>query len=193
MSTKVLVIPEDFTKDEHILKPLIEKLLEEAGIQRATVTVCRDPNFQGVAAAMDKSRLRAEVIERYPMVDIFILLIDRDGLAGREVATQNIESTFTQELAPNNKLFFAELARQEIEIFVLAGHDLDEGTHWQDIREDANVKNTFFQALVRRENTQKLPHQGRKKLMVAAIKNFRSILSRCDDDLGQLLARLRAN
>ncbi|MBK9990508.1 MAG: hypothetical protein IPP19_07200 [Verrucomicrobia bacterium] len=191
MSTKILVIPEDFTKDEHILKPLVEKLVEEAGFPRATVTVCRDPNFQGVAAAMNESRIRTEVIERYPMVDIFIQLVDRDGLAGREVAARNLETKFNQELAPKHKRFFAELARQEVEVFILAGHELDNGVSWQVIRDDANVKNTFFQSLVRREGTESLPHQGRKKLMAAAIRNFQRIMSRCDDDLGNLLERLR--
>lgn len=48
MSFNVLVIPEDFTKDEHILKPLVERILEECG-RKPTVEVCRDPNFQACA------------------------------------------------------------------------------------------------------------------------------------------------
>ena len=44
MSYKVLVIPEDFTKDEHVLKPLVEKILADAGRTNAVVRVCRDPN-----------------------------------------------------------------------------------------------------------------------------------------------------
>ena len=190
MSTKVLIIPEDFTKDEHILKPLVEKLMEQAGIQRAVVTVCRDPNFQGVSSAMDEKRIRSEVIERYPMVDIFIHMVDRDGLEGREVSARNLEAKFTQELEPKGKYFFAELARQEVEVFVLAGHELPDGARWQAIRADADVKNTSFKALVLREGTQNLPHEGRKKLMASAIRNFRGILTRCDDDLGRLLERL---
>ena len=70
MSFNVLVIPEDFTKDEHILKPLVEHILEECG-RKPTVEVCRDPNFQGVHAALKLDSLRRKVIPLYPMVHLF--------------------------------------------------------------------------------------------------------------------------
>ena len=66
MSFKVLVVPEDFTKDEHVLKPLVEKILQDCG-RKAQVQVCRDPNFQGVDAALNLDALRTSVVLRYPM------------------------------------------------------------------------------------------------------------------------------
>ncbi len=57
MSFNVLVIPEDFTKDEHIRKPLVERILQDGG-RKAQVQVCRNPNFQGVQAALDLDALR---------------------------------------------------------------------------------------------------------------------------------------
>lgn len=58
MSFNVLVIPEDFTKDEAILKPLVERMLKDCA-RKPTVTVCTDPNFQGVHAALKLDSLRA--------------------------------------------------------------------------------------------------------------------------------------
>src|SRR5580704_9990068 len=135
MSYKVLVIPEDFTKDEHILKPLIERILADCG-HKATVQVCRDPNFQGVHAALDIHALRTRVLPLYPMVDLFILFIDRDGKPGRKVKTELIESTLSAELA-DGRHFLAETAWQEAEIFILAGHDLAPGCQWREVRADA--------------------------------------------------------
>ena len=92
MSYKVLVIPEDFTKDEHVLKPVIERILADAGRANPSIQVCRDPNFGGISEALKIERLRTDVIARYPMVDLFVLLVDRDGKAGREVTLANIET-----------------------------------------------------------------------------------------------------
>ncbi|MBI4660196.1 MAG: hypothetical protein HY735_15255 [Verrucomicrobia bacterium] len=189
MSYNVLVIPEDFTKDEHILKPLVERILDD-GERKAHVLVCRDPNFQGVDAALDLNTLRSMVIDRYPMVDLFILLVDRDGKAGREHSADRIEKTLSGEMKPKTRRFLAELARQEVEVFVLAGHDLPADWSWKDIRMDADVKNTFFKRFVALRGTSKQPHEGRKKLMGEAIANWQRIKSRCPEDVGALLTRI---
>jgi hypothetical protein len=190
VSYKVLIIPEDFTKDEHVLKPVVEKIMADVGKQNATVLVCRDPNFGGLGEALKKERLRKDVIARYPMVDLFVLLVDRDGEAGRETTAANIETELTGELTPRNARFVAELARQEVEVFAIAGHDLPDGWSWQEIRADADVKNTFFQALVKAKGVENHPHDGRKKLMADGIQNWTRIKSRCPEDIGSLIAKL---
>ena len=191
MSYNVLVIPEDFTKDEHVLKPVVEKILADVGKPNATVLVCRDPNFGGIGEVLKKERLKKDVLERYPMVDLFILLVDRDGAAGRELTAAALEVELTGELAQRGDRFVAELARQEVEVFVLAGHEVPEGWTWQEIRADASVKDTAFQDLVKAMGAEKLPHDGRKKLMAEAIQNWTRIKSRCPEDIGSLLAKLR--
>jgi len=191
MSFKVLVIPEDFTKDEHILKPLVERILAECG-RTSQILVCRDPNFQGVSAALNIELLRTKVVARYPMVDLFILFIDRDGNDGRKVRTDHIEITLSGELAGKGRYFLAEVAWQEIEIFILAGHKLPTAWNWQEIRGDPDVKNTFFRQLVALRGTAKQPHDGRKKLMAEAIGNWQRIKSRCPEDVGALIERISA-
>ena len=50
---RVLVIPEDFTKDQYMLKPIIEAMLEKVGRSNVIVRVCQDPRFHGVSEVMD--------------------------------------------------------------------------------------------------------------------------------------------
>jgi hypothetical protein len=189
MSYNVLVIPEDFTKDEHILKPLAERILQDLGKSNANVLVCRDPNFGGVDQALKIKRLR-KVIGRYRMFDLFILLVDRDGDKGRESAVGQIETMLQGEMAGTPRRFAASVAWQEVEVFILAGHDLPAGSSWQVIRQDPDVKNTYFQRLVDAKETSALPQQGRKKLMSEAIQNWTRMKSRCPEDIGSLLAKL---
>ena len=190
MSFKVLVIPEDFTKDEHILKPLVERILDDCGRKNAQVQVCRDPNFQGVAAALNLETLRSKVVADYPMVDLFVLMVDRDGQVGREASIERIEKALSAELKPKARRFLAELARQEVEVFILAGHDFPDDWSWQEIRADTSVKNTFFRRLTTLRKTSQHPHEGRKKLMAEAIVNWQRIKSRCPEDVGALITRI---
>jgi len=191
VSFNVLVIPEDFTKDEHVLKPVVERILSDAGRANPTVVVCRDPNFGGIGEAMKKERLKKNVVDRYPMVDLFILLVDRDGEAGRELKAASLEVGLTTDLRARNGRFVAEVARQEVEVFVLAGHDLPGGWTWQQVRSDPDVKNRAFRDLVREKGTDRLPHDGRKRLMKEGVRNWARIKSRCPEDIGSLIERLR--
>jgi hypothetical protein len=189
MSYNVMVIPEDFTKDEHILKPLAERILKDFGKPNANVRVCRDPNFGGLGEALKIKRLR-KVISRYPTFDLFILLVDRDGNTGRETAVGQLEAALRGEIAGSGRRFVAGVAWQEVEVFILAGHDLLPGWNWPEIRADPDVKNTFFHQLAAARNTTGLPHRGRKKLMADAIQNWNRIKSRCPEDIGSLLRKL---
>ena len=177
MSYNVLVIPEDFTKDEHILLPLVRKVLADAGKPKAIVQVCRDPNFQGIDGAMDETRIREEVIARYRMVNLFLLMVDRDAKPGRDAAVATLQTSVQNALAANQS-FLGLTARQEVEIFPIAGHDLSPGWSWPVIRADGDVKNTYFIQLAEREKVTQFPHQGRKKLMGAAMINWKRIKSR---------------
>lgn len=190
MSFNVLVIPEDFTKDQHILKPVVEKILMEIGKPNATVEVCLDPNLGGIGQALKLERLRDDVVVQYPMVDLFVLLVDQDGLVGRQNSIKQIEEYFEMELTPRKKQFVAELARQEVEAFILAGQDLPADWKWKDIRNDPDVKNTYFAKLVALKNTSRFPYEGRKTLMAESIKNWSRIKSRCPEDIGNLIAKL---
>jgi hypothetical protein len=190
MSCNVLVIPEDPTKDQYVLKPLLQRMCEEAGL-KATVEICTDPNFHGITGAMNSDRLEREVIARYPMVKLFLLIVDRDGNSNRDDAAHNLQTELNDSLRDKGKRFFVTLAWQEVEIFILAGHNLGGIGEWRESRNDPDVKNTYFKTLVTREKTSDYPYEGRKKLMAAAITNFKRILTLCPEDADQLLGQLR--
>ena len=181
MSYNVLVIPEDFTKDEHILLPLIRRVLGDAGKPNAAVLVCRDPNFQGIGGALDYQRIKDEVVLRYPMVDLFVLFVDNDAKPGREDSVTGLVGRIQSDLRANQG-FLGVVARQEVEIFPIAGHALPQDWSWQAVRMDGDVKNTYFLRLAQREGTLHLPHQGRKILMTEAMRNWNRIKSRCPEE-----------
>ncbi len=90
----VLVIPEDFRKDQYILKPIFSRLLREVGKPRARIRICQDPLLGGVGEATKSERIQ-EIIQRYrAMVRIFVLCIDRDGDPGRRKRLNQLEQEF---------------------------------------------------------------------------------------------------
>lgn len=57
MSYRVLVIPEDFRKDQFVLEPIVSKMFEAVG-RKAKVIVCRDPLLGGIDQALKWERIR---------------------------------------------------------------------------------------------------------------------------------------
>ena len=139
---RVLIIPEDFTYDQYMLKPLIQSMMTYLGKPRAKLLVCRDPMLGGVAQATNWENI-AEIIERYKMIDLFLLCVDRDGKAGRRNRLNEIE-TQAAEILPANRVLFAENAWQEIEVWILAGHNLPSDWSWQEIRQERHPKEKYF-------------------------------------------------
>ena len=59
---KILIIPEDFRKDQYILKPIFQRLLSRLGNNSSRVRICQDPLLGGVGEALKSERLE-EVLE----------------------------------------------------------------------------------------------------------------------------------
>ena len=104
----ILVIPEDFRKDQYILKPLVSRLFRRLGAPNPRVEVCRDPLLGGIGEALKTAQLTEIVNDRRGMTDIFILCVDRDGNTGRRQRLDELEALF-------GAAFFAENAWEEIE------------------------------------------------------------------------------
>ena len=60
----VLIIPEDFRKDQYILNPIFRRLFRDGGRPRSRIRVCQDPLLGGVTEALKSERL-SEIFERY--------------------------------------------------------------------------------------------------------------------------------
>lgn len=82
MAINVLVIPEDFRKDQFVLKPIVEQMMRSVGVT-ARVTVCKDPLLGGVEQALKWERLE-EILFRYKGTTRVFLLVhsERPFLAG---------------------------------------------------------------------------------------------------------------
>lgn len=183
MSLNVLVIPEDFRKDQYMLKPIVEAMFRNIGRPNARIRVCQDPLLGGISEALKKENIES-IVKRYGMVDIFLLCVDRDGDTNRRNKLNNMQTYALSKLS--NKLFIAENAWQEIEVWVLAGHNLPNTWRWNDIRSDPNPKENYFLPYSQHRDLFEQPHQGRKILADEAAKEYKRIRQRCPEDICRL-------
>ena len=182
---KILVIPEDFSNDHFVLKPLLKRLLRDMGKPNAQVEVCREPRLGGVPEAM-KSKNIAKIVERYVgMIDVFVLCVDRDGDQGRRQGLDRIEQEFGQE-----RHFLAENAWEELETWALAGLKLLPGWRWKEIRAEIHVKERYFNELAKHRSVADGPGKGRKTLGNEAASRIGTIRQKCPEDFGKLAERL---
>lgn len=187
---RALVIPEDFTKDQYMLKPILEAMFRAVGKPCAIVNICRDPRFQGVSQALDWTRL-GPVIDRYKgMTDLFLLCVDRDGDATRRAALDPIERQ-AESLAPGRVALLAEYAWQEIEVWVLAGHKLPKEWAWKAIRQELHPKERYYLPFAEQQGVLDQPAEGRKTLAEAAAHQYARIKRLCPEDIASLENRIR--
>lgn len=186
----VLVIPEDFRKDQYMLKPILTAMLR--GLDRTVrVEVCQDPLLGGVSEAFKWERIHA-IIEQYAWkVQLFLLCVDRDGLAGRRVALDAIEQQ-ARAILPVGAHLLAENAWQEIEVWVLAGHDLPDAWNWRAIRDEPNPKEVYYRPFASLRGVQLHPGEGRRQLAEEAARRYARIRTLCPEDIGHLERRILA-
>jgi hypothetical protein len=181
----VLVIAEDFRKDQYLLKPLFTRLFSEIGRPRARVEVCKDPLLGGLAEALKTERL-SEIVQRYDgMTDIYLLCVDRDGVATRRQRLDQIEGGFGA-----GRRFLAENAWEELETWALAGLDLPPEWRWADVRSAVHVKETYFEPLAQIRGAADGPGGGRKALGEEAARRIQAIRQKCPDDFDALAQRI---
>ncbi len=187
----VLIIPEDFRKDQYILKPIVSAMMRECGRPRVKVEVCRDPNARGVDQAT-KWEFIEKVLDRYQgMVDLYLLIVDRDNDSARRTTLTSIE-TQTQSVLPQPKCLLGENAWQEVEVWALAGHDLLPGWTWNEIRSERDPKENYFIPLARSRGLLSEPGEGRKTLSTEAARQYSRIRQLCPEDVAKLENRIRA-
>ena len=184
---KVLIIPEDFRNDQHLLTPLFERLFRSVSRPNARVRVCREPLLGGVREALKSDRL-AQIVERYDgMIDIFILCVDRDGDEGRRQRLDDIEAEFGE-----GRSFLAENAWEEIETWALAGLNLPADWAWVDVRAEIHVKERYFDVLAKDRGVADGPGGGRKALGEEAARRIPAIRQKCPEDFDALAKRIEA-
>ena len=179
----VLIVPEDFRRDQFILKPLFSRLLGSLGKPRATVRVCQDPLLGGVGEALKSERL-VEVVDRYRgMAHIILLCIDRDGDTGRRQRLDQLQEEFGER-------FLGAEAWEEIETWVLAGLTLPREWNWAEVRAEVHVKERYFDVLARQRGIDGGPDGGRSELARQAARGINGIRQKCPEDFDALARRI---
>lgn len=180
---KVLVIPEDQTHDQYIIKPVVEAILENLG-RKAKVDTLPEPRLRGAADALDPTLIR-NIVENNPMIDLFVLAVDRDcDREGNEARAAARASEHPGKL-------IACVARQEVEVWMLALHLDAVGASFSDIRVHCDPKEPYAEPLLDRLGSRGGPGGGRKAAMRKLAGNLRSLMSRCDE-LAKLSADIEA-
>ena len=187
----VLIIPEDFRKDQYILKPLFDSLFRRLGTPYVHVAICRKPLLGGVGDALKLDRIAEIVRDNRGMTDIFILCVDRDGVAGRRQSLDNLEAAIQSQFG-HSALFLAENAWEELETWVLAGVDLPNNWRWADVRAEVHVKEQYFEPLAAQRGIANSQGGGRKALAEEASRRVRAIRRKCPEDFNALAQRLES-
>ena len=182
---RVMIIPEDFLKDQHILKPLFSRLVRQIGAPSVEIQMCYQPRFRGVDQALVLTDLERIVRRFGGMVDVFILCVDRDGRTGRRQRLDQIEAEFQGKC-----VFLAENAWEEVETWVLAGVDLPNDWRWADVRAEVDVKERYFDRLVFLRGLADTEGGGRRVLGMEASRRIRAIRQKCSEDFDSLARRL---
>ena len=183
----VLIIPEDFRKDQYILKPLFAGFFRSISRRQVRVQVCRNPLVGGVGEALKSQRI-AEIVKRYRgMTDIFILCVDRDGETGRRQRLDQLEAQFSP-----TDTFLSANAWEELETWILAGLELPSEWRWKDVRSEVHVKERYFVPLVDQRSVSDEPGGGRKPLAEEASRRIDAIRQKCKEDFDTLARRLEA-
>lgn len=131
---KVLVIPEDPTVDQYILKPIVGRLFSDLG-RPARIDVLSKPRLRGVAQALSAPVLSG-IADTYRMIDLFLVLVDRDGDPERPTVAA------AREAEHGGRLFVC-LAIEEVEVWMLALHRSTLGVAWTEVRSERNPKERF--------------------------------------------------
>ena len=182
---KVMVIPEDFHNDQHILIPLFSRLFRSIGASSVEVRICYEPRLRGVRQALTLERLDRIIRQHGGMIDIFILCIDRDGDVNRRQSLNRIEAEFQSRC-----IFLGENAWEELETWVLAGLELPRDWRWTSVRAEVHVKETYFEPLAALRGLTGSLGGGRKALGEEASRRIGAIRQKCPEDFDALARRL---
>ena len=177
----MLVIPEDFRKDQYLLRPLFVRLFEDLGFTNVRVRVCQDPLLGGVREALKLERVK-EIVEQYgAMTDMLVLCVDRDGVEGRSDQLSKLECQISADVSQHGARFVAENAWEEIETWALAGLKLRKGWRWDAVCREVQVKERYFEPLAQQLGVSDGPGGGRKTLGERAARNINAIRRKCPD------------
>jgi hypothetical protein len=180
MSFRVLIIPEDPTYNGYILKPLVERLLAEAGKPQAKVVLLTNPKVGGIEEA--KAAIRGRLVDAYRHLDLWLFLPDADRARGLE--------ELEKDAAEQGVRLFCCAARPEVEVWLLAGHRDKLGLPWPEVVQHPRLKEDVFEPFLAKYGDARRASGGRDLLMKDPLANYRGLLRLCPE-LAELEARVK--
>lgn len=150
-----------------------------------------DPLLGSVEAALSWEKLSTVLNQYRHSTHLFLLIVDRDGRAGRQDQLRKLEDQ-ASALLGDDRLLIAENAWQEIEVWVLAGMtDLPAKWSWSDVRAEPHPKESYFEPYARGRGLHLAPSGGREALARQAASNYDRLRQLCPE-LASLEDRIRA-
>lgn len=183
MSFRVLVIPEDPLHNGHILKPLTEAILADAGKARAPVRGLASPRLRGYDHAL--RAIRRELPGRYAHFARSLFFSDADRAS--EDAMRRLESDLMELGVP----WLCCPAEPEVEIYACAAFR-DElpklKVSWEEIRPDPSVrlKEETFRPMLEKYGGPGQRGLARERMTRASLRNLPRLFRLCPE-----LKRLR--
>jgi hypothetical protein len=117
--------------------------------------------------------------------------VDRDGKEGRKTRLTQLEELAAKVLKTGH-ILLAENAWQEIEVWVLAGHnDLPSEWEWQQVRQEHNPKEVYFEPYAQQRGVEHELSGGRKVLAEQAARRYNRIRKLCKEDVANLEGRIK--
>ena len=149
-----------------------------------------DPRFRGTSQALRWEFIEQALSRHRGMVDLFLLCVDRDGDPNRQAKLENLENQ-AKTILGEGRAFLAENAWQEVEVWLLMGHDLPPKWNWTEIRQEPHPKERYYQPFAESRGMLDLPGEGRDKLAREAAARYGQIRGRCKEDVQRLEDRIR--
>jgi hypothetical protein len=168
-----MVVPEDPILDQYILKPVVEQLFVDLG-RRARVQVLSKPRLRGVDQALDAAVL-ADIVATHRMVDLFLVLIDRDG----DPSKRQSDAARREREHPNRLLVC--FAVEEVEVWMLALYRDRLQESWSEVRAEPHPKERFAAPFLERYAPKLSLGGGRAWAMRQLGTNWKGVLAVCPE------------
>ena len=178
----VVIILEDTPKDQCIAIPIVQAVFQY--LDRPAKVRALPERMGSVEQATDLGKLLPVLASRSGMVDLFLLIVDRDCRApdrprggDRAEALRSLERRVADsgQLGARSRFLACE-AVEELEVWLLAGFDLP---NWGRIRNHCDPKEAFFEPFAKERNVFDKPAEGRTELMGEAVRRYKRIRQLC--------------
>jgi hypothetical protein len=167
------VIPEDPKNNGYILKPIIARVLTEAGLANPRVEVLSRSKLNGIAHAKDA--IRHDLASAYGWMNLWIFVPDADR------TNADAMNALERELAQKSVSLICCAAQPEVEAWMLAGHRAKISVPWPQVAGHPKFKEEVFDPFMEQHGFPDLPGNGRGRLTLETLANYPALKQFCPE------------